>query len=298
MPFNAQVVRVLIASPGDTASPRQVLKDTIEEWNSLHAEAAHVIALPVMWERDATPAMGERPQGILNRQLVDACDVLIGVFWTRLGTPTSEAESGTVEEIERFIRAKKPVILYFSSELVVPQSIDQEQYARLNSFREQMKERGLFDTFETADELRWKSTAALTRTIREHFSDSPEELGSAPASSPREAGPRASLVARITREREVRGFSKSGQPQYSTRERLVIENRGAGPAEDLELSFEVTGDGRLPTVAAPDGPIGRLPPEGAIDFPLMRTFGTAGRWDIVFRWVEGDAKYEERQTLS
>jgi hypothetical protein len=67
--------------------------------------------LPVMWERDATPDLGDRPQGIINRQLVDVCDVLIGTFWAKLGTPTSEAESGTAEEIERFIKAGKPVLI-------------------------------------------------------------------------------------------------------------------------------------------------------------------------------------------
>jgi hypothetical protein len=33
---------------------------------------------------------------------VESGDILMGVFWTRLGTPTGKAPSGTVEEIEHF----------------------------------------------------------------------------------------------------------------------------------------------------------------------------------------------------
>lgn len=47
-------------------------------------------------------------------QLVDKCDMAVGVFWTRLGTPTDLAASGTVEEIERLGQADKIVMLYFS----------------------------------------------------------------------------------------------------------------------------------------------------------------------------------------
>jgi hypothetical protein len=39
---------------------------------------------------------------------------LIGVFWTRVGTPTGIAESGTLEEIERVAAEGKLVMLYFS----------------------------------------------------------------------------------------------------------------------------------------------------------------------------------------
>lgn len=167
MPFTATVVRVLIASPGDTAGARAALREALDDWNSLHAENDGVMVLPVMWERDAVPEMGDRQQGIINRQLVDVADMLIALFWTRLGTPTSEAESGTAEEIERFLEAGKPVLLYFSAEPVLPDSVDPEQHRRLVEFRKSMEARGLIDRFSTTDELRRKATAAVTRTIRD-----------------------------------------------------------------------------------------------------------------------------------
>jgi hypothetical protein len=101
---------------------------------SVHGEDG-VLLQPLMWERDATPEAGA-PQAVINRQLVDKADILIGLFWTRLGTPTTEAESGTVEEIERMIAADKPVLLYFSRLPVVPESIDVGEYSRFIEARE------------------------------------------------------------------------------------------------------------------------------------------------------------------
>ncbi|MFO7659441.1 MAG: hypothetical protein R6V77_00850 [Candidatus Cloacimonadaceae bacterium] len=59
----------------------------------------------------------------MNQQLVKSCDLVIGAFWTKLGTPTGKAESGTAEEIEQFRAEGKPVLLYFSSAPAVPESI-------------------------------------------------------------------------------------------------------------------------------------------------------------------------------
>ena len=292
MPFRAEVVRVLIASPGDTGQARVLLRDVLQEWNSLHAEDSRVMLLPVMWERDATPEMGDRPQGIINKQLVDASDILVGIFWTRLGTPTSEAESGTAEEIERFIRDGKPVLIYFSQEPVVPNSIDAAEYERLNAFRENLKARGLFDGYSSQEELWRKASAALTRTIRQRFrvevSDLPLE----------ESRPGAQLLARVEREREVRGFSRAGRPQYTTRHTLVIENNGTAPAEDLTFAFESgQGDDEPPSTFGNDEPLKRLAPGGSLTYPLLVTMGTANQFEIAMQWREGNTSRNERQTL-
>jgi hypothetical protein len=98
--------------------------------------------------------MGDRPQGIINKQLVERCDLLIGAFWTRLGTPTGVAESGTAEEIEQFRAAGKPVLLYFSSAPVVPESLDQDQYRALVSYRERLARDGLYSRYDSLGEFR------------------------------------------------------------------------------------------------------------------------------------------------
>ena len=108
MAYRAKVVKVMIASPGDVSAERQVIRNVIQEWNYTHSEDKNLVLMPVGWESHATPSMGERPQALINKQVLKSCDLLIAVFWTRLGTPTGKASSGTVEEIEEHLKAKKP----------------------------------------------------------------------------------------------------------------------------------------------------------------------------------------------
>ena len=88
MSFKAEIYRVLIASPSDLADERQVTTEAINEWNSLHAVAKSIVLLPVKWETHATPRTGVRPQESINDQLVHSSDILVGMFWTKIGTNT------------------------------------------------------------------------------------------------------------------------------------------------------------------------------------------------------------------
>jgi hypothetical protein len=167
MPFQATVYHVLIASPSDVDAERKAIPEVIHAWNSINAAHEKVVVLPVMWETHSTPEMGARPQAIITKQLVKDCDILIGAFWTRLGTPTGISESGTVEEIKEFRDAGKPVLLYFSSRPVVPDSIDREQYRRLKRFQSQCQSEGLVDTYSDLGELREKVARHITRVVRQ-----------------------------------------------------------------------------------------------------------------------------------
>jgi hypothetical protein len=95
MPFKSQTYRVLIASPSDLTEERQAATEAISAWNAQHAAAEGVVLLPVKWETHAVPQSGIRPQDALNHQLVHECDILVGMFWTKIGTSTGVAESGT-----------------------------------------------------------------------------------------------------------------------------------------------------------------------------------------------------------
>ena len=87
-------------------------------WNRDRAEASSAMMLPRRWETDAVPLVGAvDAQSVINDQLVDRADILFGVFYARLGRPTSRGVSGTAEEIERAADAGKPVHVYFSAGL-------------------------------------------------------------------------------------------------------------------------------------------------------------------------------------
>src|SRR5271157_171838 len=90
----------------------------------------------------------------INAQLVRNCDMLIGMFWTKLGTSTGVAESGTVEEIDQFVADRKPAMLYFSNRPIEPSRIDLTQFARLKDFKEATYVTALVGSFSRVDELR------------------------------------------------------------------------------------------------------------------------------------------------
>lgn len=143
----------MIASPSDVARERNLAREIIHNWNDVNAFDKGIVLLPVSWETHSAPKMGDRPQEIINKQVLESSDLLIGIFWTRLGTPTGKAVSGTVEEIEKHIASGKTAMLYFSNAPVVPDSIDQDQYKALKQFKQEIfnKANGLIEMYDTIE---------------------------------------------------------------------------------------------------------------------------------------------------
>lgn len=185
MPRNATCYEVLIASPGDVLAERQIVVECIEDWNSAHSIPTGIILQPRRWELDSTPEMAERPQDAINRQIVDSSDILIGVFWHRLGAPTGVSESGTVEEISRLVAAGKPVSLYFSQS-PVPINLEQDQLAALRAYKSRMSSTALYFEFENPEILR--------RLVSRHLATRMHQLARTP-----EGGRIAELEAALLR---------------------------------------------------------------------------------------------------
>lgn len=166
MPLRTNAYRVLIASPSDLAEERLAVVEAIHSWNSQHAVPESIVLLPVTWETHARPASGVRPQEVINQQLARQCDILIGLFWTKLGTSTGVAESGTVEEIDQFVKGKKPAILYFSRRAVDPDKIDLTQLRKLRQFKRTTYKSSLTGTFTTIEDLHRKLQRDLLSQVR------------------------------------------------------------------------------------------------------------------------------------
>ena len=172
MTYDATVIKAFIASPSDVGEERTVARDVINEWNAVHSEDKALVLLPVGWDTHAAPEMGERAQEIINRQLLRSCDLLVAIFWTRLGTPTGESPSGTVEEIREHVRAGKPASIYFSNAPVRPDSVDGKQYQALRAFRTECEATGLLETFDSTSEFRTKFVRQLAQTVIRAFQPS------------------------------------------------------------------------------------------------------------------------------
>lgn len=177
MSYDAKVFNVMIASPGDVASERNIIREMIYQWNAVHSRARKIVLLPAGWESHSTPEMGKPPQEIINNEILDKCDLLVGVFWTRIGTSTGKYISGSVEEIEKHIDAGKPTMLYFSDQPARLDSVDSEQYEKLKEFKDSCRSRGLCETYDDHAEFKEKFYHHLQIKVNENkifFSDNAE----------------------------------------------------------------------------------------------------------------------------
>jgi hypothetical protein len=177
MPIRSRVYRVMIGSPSDLAEERLSATDAINEWNALHADVEGAVLLPVRWETHALPTSGVRPQSAINDQLVDRCDILIGMFWTKVGTSTGVAASGTVEEIDRFVAAGKPAMLYFSERKVSNGKVDPKQATKLKKFKAATYKHSLVGSFSSVAGLKRALLRDLTRQVRTLHPGTPVHAG-------------------------------------------------------------------------------------------------------------------------
>ena len=174
--YRADVVKLMIASPSDVTRERDTIRSVVHEWNSVHSEDRRLVLMPVGWNTHAEPEMGNRPQELLNQQLLADCDFLVAVFWTRIGSPTGRSVSGTVEEIEEHIGCGKLAMVYFSNAPVRPDRLDQAQYEALNQFRRECEVRGLIETYEGLQDFREKIARQLAQKVIRAFNS---EIGDA-----------------------------------------------------------------------------------------------------------------------
>ena len=168
MSYSATTFNVMIASPGDVASERAIVRDVVYEWNAVNSSTRNIVLLPIGWESHSSPETGATPQRIINSQILTKCDLLIGVFWTRIGTATDDFLSGTVEEIEKHIAAGKPAMLYFSSQPVAMDTVDPTQIAKLKEFKASMQSRSLYEGYDSHADFKAKLYRHLQLKVNEH----------------------------------------------------------------------------------------------------------------------------------
>lgn len=154
------IISVFVASPGDVIDERIALESIISELNRTWSRTLNLRLELIKWETDIHPSFGAYPQDVINRQLNDEYDVFIALFWSKVGSPTDVAESGTVEEFERayqkFQNNPKSVelMVYFKDQAILPSKMDLVQLQKLQSLKEQLGDKGgLYWTFDNTEDF-------------------------------------------------------------------------------------------------------------------------------------------------
>ena len=168
MAFNAKAVEIIIASPNDVSDERHIVREVLAEWNAIHARDREVILLPLSWETHSSPELSGRPQQMINERVLKHADILVGIFRNRIGSPTGDAISGSIEEIQEHHRKSRPVMLYFSQVPVVADLVDPGQYSKLTVFKNWAMAEGLVWFFTSQEDFRQKFRSHLQLTLRDN----------------------------------------------------------------------------------------------------------------------------------
>lgn len=166
--FDAKIIEVMIASPSEVEEERGIVREVLAAWNSLHARDQNVVFLPLGWDTHSSPDLGGRPQQLINDRILARGDLLVGIFWTRIGSPTGKAMSGTVEEIHEHHAAGKPVMLYFSDRPIPPDRLDPVQFEEVKKLRAWAYHEGIVGGYDNSQDFRAKLERHLHITLREN----------------------------------------------------------------------------------------------------------------------------------
>ena len=154
MGFQANVLKVMIASPGDVSIEREIVTEELYRWNNANAVSRKLMLQPVKWETHSSPQMGAPAQKIINEDLLLDADIVVGIFGTRIGTATADFISGSVEEIKKHVTAGKLAMLYFSHVPVDPNLLDSNQWAALQAFKDECRTGGLYAEYSSHEMFR------------------------------------------------------------------------------------------------------------------------------------------------
>jgi len=167
----------VVASPGDVQSERNLLAGVVEEVNRNIAADRNLRLELSRWETDTYPAFHvDGPQGVIDPILrIDDCDVLIGIFWKRFGTPLKDAKSGTEHEFNRAYEAWKingrpQIMVYFNQRSSSPASEEEvQQWGQVIAFRSRFPTEGLWRPYRGKVEFEALVRNHLTAFIRQNF---------------------------------------------------------------------------------------------------------------------------------
>ncbi|MBN1550465.1 hypothetical protein JW979_03300 [bacterium] len=155
------LVSVFLASPGDVSNERLQVEKTINEMNIWLKKLVNVQFELIKWETHTYPGVGEDAQDVINKQVSGTYQVFIGILWSRIGSQTKRADSGTVEEFQiaykRYCDDPRAnhIMFYFKDKPIPPSQIVPDQIAEVQNFKKKISiSKGVYyREFNESDEL-------------------------------------------------------------------------------------------------------------------------------------------------
>jgi hypothetical protein len=175
VPREVTEFRIVVASPADLYETRKVIFNVIDELNRIF-EIQKVSIRGLGWEEYVTPGIDTDVQTVISKQILNKYDILLALFATKLGTPTSNSASGTVEEIEHAIaNIESPmgshrVQVYFLDKIDGISGLSLDELRKVFEYRDTLGSRGvLYRTFKNNDELQREIRVNIERPILQYL---------------------------------------------------------------------------------------------------------------------------------
>ncbi|MGE0580025.1 MAG: hypothetical protein AB7F22_31605 [Reyranella sp.] len=253
-------IRIFLSTPSDIVEERRELASLIAEINDvvvfLAPERDFRLKL-LHYETDAYPDVGG-PQTVIDGQIPLNYDIYFGIMWRRAGTPTKDADSGTIHEFERAFEQRKkggrPTIMFYFCQEQIPLPSTQEeldQLAKVVKFRERFQTIGLGVVYPKRADFRERARGGLLRAVADILKNAPDQPAPLTFVAELERVPEA-LDVLSNRYDEVRRQLPSG-PERNARMRAIVDemkllaptSRGAVP----ELKASRSAGRRLAAIA-------------------------------------------------
>ena len=166
------ILQVFVGSPGDVKEERIVLEEVIREGNITWSDTFNIRLDLIQWQTHTSPGMSEDTQAAINEQIPNTYDIFIAIFWSRLGTPTPRADSGTIEEFNRAYERYKAdpnsieIMVYFKETPIKPSQYNHDQMKKIADFKSHLSKLGLYWEFESTDSFRKLLLSHLNKKIK------------------------------------------------------------------------------------------------------------------------------------
>lgn len=179
-------LRIVLASPSDVQSERNAVESIATELNSTIAKKRGMHIEVSRWETDAYPGFhADGPQGLIDPILkIEDCDLLVGIFWKRVGTNVNDSETGTEHEFNTAYAAWKAnrrpqIMMYFSERPYTPRSVDEtSQWGRVLEFKRKFPKEGLWWSYNQKRDFERLIRNHLTHFILQYEEPKKRTIGS------------------------------------------------------------------------------------------------------------------------
>lgn len=171
-------IKLFIACPNDIIDEKKRIKLITEEINKTSGKQNSFSLELLNWDMDTYTQIGSDAQDVINLQIDNQYDILIGILWKKIGTPTKRGKSGTIEEINRAIsNIEKEQLIFFKTTSVPINEIDTEQLSKVNTYKKELSQRGvLYKEYSSSEIFEQLIRINLTNLIIDQLLNSKNEL--------------------------------------------------------------------------------------------------------------------------